>query len=136
MLLLRNFQRQFFYLRWKKRFESRLCQGCNQQFFRAGEVSWNKGISTTGLYTNTWKKGLAGKHFRYFFSKTLLKQHFKWDIKSIYEHNQDTFLNILKKGRRNSTPSYLVPPLYVLRYLHNKITMPTFYDFSLLQFYS
>ena len=57
-------------------------QGCNQEFFRAGKVSWNKGHLTNISFATHIKKAPQGKMSKFFFLDPLK------EIQFIDEHNQ------------------------------------------------
>ena len=47
-------------------------QGCNQNFFRAGEVSWNQGTLINISLKKQKKKGPAWKNWEFFLLDTLI----------------------------------------------------------------
>ena len=65
-------------------------QARNQELFRAGEVSENKGTSTN-ISSETYERKTPQGKFQRFFSQIRLKQHFKWELKPIDEASQGIF---------------------------------------------
>lgn len=81
-----------------------ITQGCNQEFFGAGEV-WNQGTSIKISCTPIKRKALQGKILVY-FSQILKKQHFIWG----HFHNKGTVFNFQERVGKTTPTQCLLHP--------------------------
>ena len=84
-------------------------QGRNQEFFSAGEVSWNKNNSINISSTIQERKVPLRKISEYFLLlNRILNEKYNLSMNTIeafFFQNQDTFFEFSKNGRKNSHPS-------------------------------
>ena len=92
-------------------------QGCNQEFFRAGEVSWNNDTSINISSVTLERKVLQGKISEFFFLCTLKKAfqmgnltHRRSQSRHIFSKSGH-FFEFSKKGKGRSLLTLLVTDL-------------------------
>ena len=69
-------------------------QGRNQEFFRAGEFSWNQGTLINISFITHERKAPQGKIWGFFLPETHKTTFFKWNIKTQDDHNQGIFSKV------------------------------------------
>lgn len=90
-------------------------QGCNQWFFRAGKVFWNKGTSVNISSTTHKRKPPQGKISQFLFLRTLkaaLMKNLTQHIQVFFSKTRPIFFLKFQKGKEDLLP-HSPTPLYL-----------------------